>query len=126
MKLRDWLEKECIPTATAARVLRISRATLYKIFSGTPPSIGVVYRVRRWSRGEVDLEDFLHPDEVWLGSTEIWTARDQLAEKRVGRGRRYPAPDKENIQQRSKTNQSKAKVKSSVWGPGVVAPVENE
>lgn len=116
MQLRVWLEREGIPMTVAAKVLRIGRTTLYGILSGVAPSIGVLYRVRRWTNGEVDIEDFITKDDVQLGeddvSKRLAVRRELLRKKEIA---------EQKAREKIQLAKSKIKGKSSVWGPGVVA-----
>ena len=132
MQLRVWLEREGIPMTVAAKVLRIGRTTLYGILSGVAPSIGVLYRVRRWTNGEVDIEDFITKDDVQLGEDDVskrLSVRQASIKNRLDklksslRQMESLGGSVNNSVGKSGKNsvESKVKGKSSVWGPGVVA-----
>lgn len=121
MRLDAYLAKEGVSATAAAKILRISRAGLYLLFHGRYPSVPVLYRIRRFTNGEVDIEDFLTPEDVILGDDqELLQVRiKKLAEarekKRLQATLSNPTPKKQS-QKRQSTPIDPG---CSVWGPGV-------
>jgi hypothetical protein len=145
MRLDAYLAREGVSATAAAKILRISRAGLYLLFHGRYPSVPVLYRIRRFTNGEVDIEDFLTPEDVTLGDDhellkerikKLEEAREKkrmksLLTNQTKTSRSNQAKNSGDCQSNSSLNQgnslsggagqrkSSLDAGCSVWGPGV-------